>query len=189
YTTYQPENDDWAAVEVEIEDLRGKIERLGNVNLDAIAEQDELEQRHGFLTSQRDDLRESQKQLVDLIAKLDADSITRFTETFETVRTHFGELFRKLFGGGKADIMLQDAADVLECGIDIIARPPGKELQSIALMSGGERTMTTIALLMAIFKTRPSPFTLLDEVDAALDEANNERFNHVLREFLEYSQF
>src|SRR5262249_29156325 len=101
YASYQPETEDWAAVEIEIEDLRGKIERLGNVNLDAIAEQDELEQRHAFLTRQRDDLRDSQRQLVDLIAKLDADSIARFKQTFDEVRQHFGELFRKLFGGGK----------------------------------------------------------------------------------------
>ena len=189
YETYQPETEDWAAVEAEIEDLRGRIERLGHVNLDAIAEQEELEKRHGFLVSQRDDLKHSRSQLVELIARLDADSITRFNETFESVRVNFTDLFRKLFGGGKADIVLSDPVHPLECGIDIIARPPGKELQNIALMSGGERTMTTIALLMAIFKTRPSPFTLLDEVDAALDEANNERFNHVIREFLAHTQF
>lgn len=189
YISYQPQSEDWSAVEVEIEELRAKIERLGNVNLDAILEQDELEQRDGFLVSQRDDLRNGKSQLVELIGKLDADSITRFNETFDSVRSNFGELFRKLFGGGKADIVLSDPAHALECGIDIIARPPGKELQNIALLSGGERTMTTIALLMAIFKTRPSPFTLLDEVDAALDEANNERFNHVIREFLNLTQF
>lgn len=189
YATYQPENEDWSAVEAEIEDLRGKIERLGHVNLDAITEQEELEQRLSFLTGQRDDLRESERQLQELIHKLEDESKQRFRDTFEQIRTHFGDLFRKLFGGGRAEITLQDPEDVLECGIDITARPPGKEPQSIALLSGGEKTMTAIALLLAVFKTRPSPFTLLDEVDAALDEANNERFNRVIREFLSDSQF
>ncbi|NUQ47907.1 MAG: AAA family ATPase, partial [Phycisphaerae bacterium] len=189
YAAYQPENEDWSAVEAEIEELRGKIERLGHVNLDAITEQEELEQRLSFLTGQRDDLRESERQLQELIRKLEDESKQRFRDTFEQIRNHFGELFRKLFGGGRAEITLQDPDDVLECGIDITARPPGKEPQSIALLSGGEKTMTAIALLLAVFKTRPSPFTLLDEVDAALDEANNERFNRVIREFLSDSQF
>lgn len=189
YAGYTPEQEqDWAAVEAEIADLRGKIERLGNVNIDAIAEQEELEKRDEFLTGQRDDLRESQRQLTALIEKLDADSQARFTETFEQIRSHFAELFRKLFGGGRAELTLQDAANVLECGIDITARPPGKEPRSIQMLSGGEKTMTAIALLLAVFRTRPSPFTLLDEVDAALDEANNERFNRVIREFLSHSQ-
>ena len=118
----------------------------------------------------------------------------RFTQTFEAVRLHFQELFRKLFGGGKADVMFEEPApgqplDVLEAGIEIHARPPGKELQRISLMSGGEKSMTAIALLLAIFRSRPSPFTILDEVDAALDEANNERFNRIIHEFLELSQF
>ena len=110
-------------------------------------------------------------------------------DTFVVVRTHFQELFRKLFGGGMADIVLEDENDVLESGIDIIARPPGKELRSISLMSGGEKTMTAVALLLAVFRSKPSPFCLLDEVDAALDEANIGRFVSVLKEFTEQSQF
>ena len=105
------------------------------------------------------------------------------------MRTHFQELFRKLFGGGMADIVLEDENDVLESGIDIIARPPGKELRSISLMSGGEKTLTAVALLLAVFQLKPSPFCLLDEVDAALDEANIGRFMAMLKEFTEQSQF
>src|SRR5689334_12142024 len=110
-------------------------------------------------------------------------------DSFATIRAHFQELFRKLFGGGMADIVLEDEADVLESGIEVIARPPGKELRSISLMSGGEKTLTAVALLLAIFRSKPSPFCLLDEVDAALDEANIGRFTAVLREFLDRSQF
>ncbi len=194
YASYRHAEQDWGAVENEIADLRQKIERLGNVNLDAIAEQKELEDRETFLTKQRDDLTTSKKQLEELIERLNAESRERFLQTFEQVRMHFQELYRKLFGGGKADIILErpedgSEPDLLEAGIEIQARPPGKELQSISLLSGGEKAMTCIALLMAIFKSRPSPFTILDEVDAPLDEANNERFNRIVREFLELSQF
>ncbi|MBN1343657.1 MAG: chromosome segregation protein SMC [Phycisphaerae bacterium] len=189
YQGYEATEQDWSAVESEIHDLRSKIDRLGNVNLDAIAEQEELEQRAGFLTGQRDDLVESKKSLESLIQRLNKECRDRFLENFETIRKHFQDLYRKLFGGGRADIILEDPNDVLECGIEIVARPPGKELQSISLLSGGEKTMTAVALLLGIFKSRPSPFALLDEVDAALDEANNERFNKVVQEFLEHSQF
>ena len=109
--------------------------------------------------------------------------------TFAAIRAHFQELFRKLFGGGMADVVLEDDSDVLESGIEVIARPPGKELRSISLMSGGEKTLTAVALLLAIFRSKPSPFCILDEVDAALDEANIGRFTAVLREFLDRSQF
>jgi chromosome segregation protein len=194
YASYQHTEQDWAAVETEIAELRQKIERLGNVNLDAITEQQELEDRSTFLTNQRDDLMTSKRQLEELIERLNQESRERFKQTFEQVRVHFQELYRKLFGGGKADIFLeveegQAEPDVLEAGIEIQARPPGKEPQSISLLSGGEKTMTCIALLLAIFKSRPSPFAILDEVDAALDESNNERFNRIIREFLTHSQF
>jgi chromosome segregation protein len=112
-----------------------------------------------------------------------------FTETFKAIRDNYQSLFRKLFGGGKADIILEDDQDVLEAGIEIIARPPGKELRSISLLSGGEKTMATVALLFAIFRSKPSPFCILDEVDAALDESNNDRFNRIVQEFLDQSQF
>ncbi len=190
YQGYRPDGQaDWPAVEAEIDELRQKIERLGNVNLDAIREQEELETRLEFLTTQLNDLRTSERQLLALIDKLNNESKHRFLETFTAVQGHFSALFKKLFGGGKAEITLLDESDVLECGIEIMARPPGKELQSISLLSGGEKTLTAIALLMAVFRSRPAPFVLLDEVDAALDEANNVRFNNVVREFVEMSQF
>src|SRR6202030_2183944 len=123
------------------------------------------------------------------IGKINVDSRRLFLDTFQTIRTHFQELFRKLFGGGMADIVLEDEVDILESGIEIIARPPGKELRSISLMSGGEKTLTAVALLLAVFRSKPSPFCLLDEVDAALDEANTARLTGVLRDFLDQSQF
>ena len=189
FSDYQHRQIDFDAVAAEVQELRGKIERLGNINLDAITEQAELEKRHEYLTGQLEDLEESKKQLAQLIAKINRQSRDRFQESFDAIRENFVELFRKLFGGGKADIILEDPENILECGIEIIARPPGKQLQSISLLSGGEKTMTAVALLMAIFKSKPSPFCLLDEVDAALDEANVERFNLVVQEFLKDSQF
>ncbi len=189
YESYEHTEEDWDAVETRITELRQKIDRLGNVNLDAITEQEELEQRLGFLTGQRDDLNESHRQLQRLIDKLNYESRERFVQAFATIRENFQDLFRKLFGGGKADIILEDPDDPLECGIEIIVRPPGKELQSLTLMSGGEKSLTAIALVMSIFRSRPSPFAILDEVDAALDEPNNVRFNNIVREFLDRSQF
>jgi chromosome segregation protein len=180
---------DWEQVKGEITDLRGKIERLGNVNLDAIAEQDALEERHNFLANQVQDLTESKDQLQQLIARLNKQSRERFVETFEQIRVNFQQVFRKLFGGGKADIVLEESDDVLEAGIEVIAKPPGKETRSISLLSGGEKSMTAMALLFSVFRTKPSPFCFLDEVDAALDEANNERFNMLLRDFGIDSQF
>ncbi len=176
-------------VNAEIEDLRRKLSRLGSVNLDSLAELNELETRAASLKTQFDDLTGAKKSLEEIIGKINHDSRTLFIETFTAIRAHFQELFRKLFGGGMADIVLEDESDVLESGIEVIARPPGKELRSISLMSGGEKTMTAVALLLAIFRSKPSPFCLLDEVDAALDEANIGRFTAVLREFLEHSQF
>ncbi len=189
YADYEAAEQDWAAVRAEIEELRGKIARLGNVNLDALAELAELTPRYEHMTAQRQDLLDSIGQLEALIAQLDEESRTRFAAAFEEIRGHFQELFRKLFGGGKADVLLEDPARPLECGIEIIARPPGKEPQSISLLSGGEKTMAAVALLMAVFRSRPSPFAILDEVDAALDESNVDCFNSLLVEFLSLSQF
>ena len=124
-----------------------------------------------------------------MIGKINEDSRKLFVETYEAVRAHFQELFRKLFGGGMADVVLETPDDVLETGIDIVARPPGKELRGISLMSGGEKTLTAVALLLAIFRSKPSPFCLLDEVDAALDEANTERLAQTIRDFTDRSQF
>ncbi len=189
YRDYQHQDIDFQAVAAEIDDLRGKIDRLGNINLDAIAEQDELEKRSEYLTGQLKDLEQSRRDLEKLIEKINVESEQLFRNNFETIRVNFSELFRKLFGGGRAEVILEDPNNILECGIEIVARPPGKQLQSISLMSGGEKTMTAVALLMAIFKSKPSPFCLLDEVDAALDEANTERFTLVVREFIKESQF
>jgi chromosome segregation protein len=207
---YQPGDVDWDAVADEIRELREKIQRLGNVNLDAISEMDELEKRSEFLATQVADLTGSKKQLEDLINEINTESSARFEQTFNAVRDHFQEMFRKLFGGGKADIFLETEipapknqqipgdgseapkmikVDVLDAGIEIIARPPGKQPVSISQLSGGEKTMTCVALLMSIFKSKPSPFCILDEVDAALDEANNQRFNQIVQEFLSISQF
>jgi chromosome segregation protein len=210
---YQPADVDWDAVAGEIKELRDKIHRLGNVNVEAIAEMDELEQRQGFLAAQVNDLAGAKKQLEELIETINIESSARFEQTFNTVREHFQGMFRKLFGGGKADVYLEteleDAKaaepiqgpdgqlilpekkkfDVLDAGIEIIARPPGKQPATISQLSGGEKTMTCIALLMSIFKSKPSPFCILDEVDAALDEANNQRFNLIVQEFLDRSQF
>jgi chromosome segregation protein len=176
-------------VEVEIQALRGKLSRLGSVNLEAVQELAELDMRAGNLRTQFEDLSEAKRSLEEIIAKINHDSRRLFTETFAVIRSHFQELFRKLFGGGMADIVLEDESDVLESGVEIIARPPGKELRSISLMSGGEKTMTAVALLLAIFRSKPCPFCILDEVDAALDEANIGRFTAVLGDFLDRSHF
>jgi chromosome segregation protein len=176
-------------VNEEISELRRKLARLGSVNLDSLQELSELESRAAHLQTQSDDLTAAKKSLEEIINTINQDSRRLFTETFEAVRSHFQELFRKLFGGGMADVLLEDETDILESGIEIIARPPGKELRSISLMSGGEKTLTAVALLLAIFRSKPSPFCILDEVDAALDEANIARFTAVLREFLDRSQF
>ncbi len=208
---YQPGDIDWPAMADEIRTLKEKIHRLGNVNLDAIGEQDELEQRQQFLSTQVGDLTESKTQLEQLIDEINRESSERFKATFEAVREHFQGMFRKLFGGGKADVYLETelpdrkaepqigadgqpvpavkTVDVLDAGIEVIARPPGKQPVSISQLSGGEKTMTCVALLLSIFKSKPSPFCILDEVDAALDEANNQRFNAIVQEFLGDSQF
>jgi chromosome segregation protein len=174
----------------EIADLRDRIAKLGkNVNLDSIQELAEVEGRANELHAQHDDLTQAEASLQEIIAKINSDSRRLFTDTYEAVRLHFQELFRKLFGGGMADVMLEEPGDVLESGIEVVARPPGKELRSISLLSGGEKTLTAVALLLAIFRSKPSPFCLLDEVDASLDEANTTRLAVVIREFLDRSQF
>lgn len=187
---------DWPTVEAQIQELRGKIQRLGNVNLDAIEEQDQLEGEHEDLAKQVLDIEHAAANLTQLINQINEDSRKRFEDTFNLIKENFAGqagMFRKLFGGGKADLILvpdeNGQIDVLESGIDIIAKPPGKEPQSIRLLSGGEKTMTAVALLMSIFKARPSPFCVLDEVDAALDEANVERFTQVVHSFLAASHF
>ncbi len=176
-------------VQREIEELRQKINALGNVNLEALDELDALESRHKTLSDQFNDLSSAKGSLSKIIERINADSRRLFAETLETVRGHFQTLFRDLFGGGHGDILLEEGVDILESGIEIVARPPGKEPRSISLLSGGEKTMTCVALLLAMFRSRPSPFCVLDEVDAALDEANIDRFTKVLQDFLAWTQF
>lgn len=211
---YDIDATDWPEVAREIKDLKDKIGRLGNVNLDAIGELDELEGRQTFYASQLEDLRQAKNELETLIDEINRESGIRFEQTFNAVREHFKELFRQLFGGGSADIFLEldvedreamrnrepnadgsplpvlrKTVDPLDAGIEIIARPPGKKPVSITQLSGGEKAMTCIALLMGIFKSKPSPFCILDEVDAPLDEANNVRFGQIVQAFTSLSQF
>jgi chromosome segregation protein len=196
YQEYEPQEIDWTSLKQEIDDLQRRLDRLGSVNVDAIEEQDELEQREKVLGDQVGDIDKARRELEQLIKRLNEESRSRFEETFNQVREHFAGadgMFRKLFGGGRADLFLipdeNGQVDHLESGIEIIAKPPGKEPQSIKLLSGGERTMVAVALLLAIFRSRPSPFCVLDEVDAALDDANVERFCNVIKGFLDQSHF
>lgn len=179
----------WQEIEAQAEELRQKIRSIGTVNIDAITEFEELEDRYTFLTSQQQDLLTSKEQLLQAIAEINITSKKLFTETFEKIRANFQTLFQEIFGGGKADLELLENDDPLESGIDIVARPPGKKLQSITLLSGGEQTMTAMALLFAIYKVKPSPFCVLDEMDAPLDESNINRFIAILKRFTELSQF
>jgi chromosome segregation protein len=183
-----PENFNLAAAHEEAEQLRQKIARLGAVNVQAVEQLAEVEDRTESLGLQIADLRNARAHLQEIIERINEESRRLFNETFTAVRGHFQQLFRKLFGGGKADLILE-GDDVLEAGVEIVARPPGKEPRSLTLLSGGEKTMTAAALLMALFRSKPSPFCILDEVDAALDEANITRFMEGLREFLADTQF
>lgn len=180
---------DWDVISAEVEELRDKIDRMGPVNVEAITEYEELEQRATFLTQQEADLVSSRDQLHDAIRKINQTTRVMFAETFDKIQKNFSEMFVEIFGGGKADLILQDAEDPLECGIEIVARPPGKQLQSITLLSGGERTMTAVALMFSIYMVKPSPFCFLDEMDAPLDESNINRFIRILNRFVSQSQF
>lgn len=177
------------ALETQIAELRAKLEAMGPVNLVAIEEHRELEERYTFLTQQQTDLTNSKAQLMDLIQQINKTTTEMFADTFAKVNANFQDMFVKLFGGGSAKLVLVDEGDVLESGIEIIARPPGKKLQTVSLLSGGERTMTAVALLFSLYLVKPSPFCLLDELDAALDEANIGRFVSAVKGFLERSQF
>ena len=169
--------------------LKAKIDRLGPVNMMAIEQFDELEQRHVFLTTQRRDLVESIAQTSQAIARIDETTKARFTEAFTAIQANFQVTFSTLFGGGRAGLTLLDENDPLESGIDIVASPPGKRLQNVQLLSGGEKALTAIALMFAIFRYKPSPFCLLDEIDAPLDDANVHRFIEMLRGMLDRTQF
>lgn len=180
---------DWAAVTTQVETLQKRLDEMGPVNLVAIEEYEETEQRYQFLSKQHDDLVQAKAQLLEVINRINTQTRQMFTETFEKIRANFQAMFVEVFGGGKADLRLVDENDVLESGIEIVARPPGKQLQSISLLSGGEQTMTAVALLFSIYQVKPSPFCVLDELDAPLDESNINRFVRILQRFLAHSQF
>ena len=180
---------DLAEAETLIADLTKRLDDMGPVNLDAVHEYDELEERHKFLEEQNTDLTNARRELLDVIARINSTTKKLFAETFAQVRVNFREMFAELFGGGRADLSLMDENDPLNCGIEISAKPPGKQLQTVSLLSGGERTMAAVALLFAIYMVRPSPFCVLDELDAPLDESNINRFIRVLDRFVAQSQF
>jgi len=170
--------------------LNAEIQALGPVNLVAIEEYKELEERYTFLKAQEEDLLRSKEQILELITMINKKSGEMFQSTFAQANANFESMFTKLFNGGQAKlVLLENAEDPLECGIDIIARPPGKRPQSVTLLSGGERTMTAVSLLFAIFMIKPAPFCMLDELDAALDDSNIGRFVQALKDFLTHSQF
>jgi chromosome segregation protein len=185
----QLEEQDFVALEAEVAKLRTTLDRIGAVNLDAVEELSERQQREEFLARERNDLVEAKRNLLETIDSLDARCRERFLEVFESVQGQFEGIFRRLFRGGKAELVLEENADPLTAGIDISARPPGKKLRSIKLLSGGERTLTALALLLAVFRSKPSPFCLLDEVDASLDDANVVRFLDVIDDFIGETQF
>ena len=172
-----------------VTDLRTKIERMGAVNMMAIDQFDDLESRHAFLTTQRKDLVDSIAATNDAIKKIDKTTKERFREAFAAINENFAVTFSTLFGGGRAGLVLLDENDQLESGIDMIAQPPGKRLQSVQLLSGGEKALTAMALMFAIFRYKPSPFCLLDEIDAPLDDANIGRFVEMLQAMQDSTQF
>ena len=188
-----PMNDEQAMDEIDlldsIEKLKAELSGMGAVNLKAIEAYEEHKKRHDFLIAQRDDVQKSMQATIQAIQKINQTSKAVFLETFTQVQTNFQEVFTQLFGGGETELLLTDPSDVLESGIDIIARPPGKRPQSITQLSGGERSLVAIGLLFAVFKIKPSPFCVLDEVDAALDEANVLRFANLIRAYVENTQF
>jgi chromosome segregation protein len=172
-----------------LSEARKRLDRLGEVNLVAVQEYVEVKERYDTLEAQRQDLEESVRSIRQSIAQLNRTCRERFRETFDRVNVLFQEGYPRLVGGGNARLVLTDEEDMLETGVDIEAQPPGKRLQNMSLLSGGEMAMTAIALIFALFQVKPSPFCLLDEVDAPLDEANGARFNHLLREMAHLSQF
>jgi chromosome segregation protein len=180
---------DLADLEGELARTKAALERLGPVNILAVQEHDEQEQRYEFLTTQRADVASSVESLKRTIKEINEASGERFNVTFQEVNKNFGEIFARLFRGGEAEMRLLDEEDVLESGIEILARPPGKRLQNLMLMSGGEKALTAIALLFALFRTKPSPLCILDEVDAPLDDVNTTRFVDLLAEMATDTQF
>ncbi len=180
---------DWAAIKVEVDALRQRINSMGAVNLVAIEEYSELKQRHDFLTTQVNDLTTAKAELVKAIDEINQTSLQQFQVTFEQIKKNFEYTFQTLFGGGRAHLELVLAEDILESGIEIVAQPPGTKLKGITLLSGGQKTLTAVALLFALYMVKPSPFCLLDELDAPLDESNIGRFTDLLKKFVNESQF
>ena len=170
-------------------DLKAQIDRMGEVNVTAIEEFEELKQRHEFLSTQEKDLTDALEQLRRAIQKINRTSRERFTDTFHAVNAKFQEVFPRLFRGGRAELQLVGSDDMLEAGIEIVAQPPGKKLANINQMSGGEKALTAVALIFSIFLVKPSPFCMLDEVDAPLDEANVGKFNELVQQMAVHSQF
>ena len=177
------------AREQEADKLRHDIERMGDVNPHAVEQFEELKERYDFLTTQSRDLEESLEKLTQVIQKINRTSRKRFREAFEDINRKFQDVFPRLFNGGQAHLVLDESQDLLEAGVDIVAQPPGKKLQSIELLSGGEKALTAVAILFSIFLIKPTPFCLLDEVDAPLDDVNIERFNSIVKEMSVTSQF
>ncbi len=187
--TDQDQTRDLSTLEIEIQEMRDRLEKMGPVNVLAVEQAQEYEERHQFLTAQRQDLLDSIAELDRAIRSIDKTSKERFREAFQVINQHFGEIFKQLFGGGTAGLSLLDEEDILESGIDVMAQPPGKRLQNVMLLSGGEKALTAISLLFAIFQYKPSPFCILDEVDAPLDDANIGRFVRMLEGLKEQTQF
>jgi chromosome segregation protein len=186
----RPDNIDWPTLRKELDETEREFSKLGPVNLAAIDELKEVEARYEFLAKQHSDLTDAATKLDEIITDINETSRKLFKKTYREVRRNFQELFRKLYGGGKADLVLeQDVDDILEAGIDIMAQPPGKHPKNISLLSGGEKALTAVALLFAVYLTKPSPFCILDEVDAPLDESNTDVYCQMLREFVNKSQF
>ncbi len=175
--------------DTELEKLREKVQRMGPVNLVAIEEHGELVKRHAFLVREHEDLTRAKEDVHKTLARINRTTREMFIDVYSKVRTHFTEYFKLLFGGGTADLVLLNERDVLESGVDVVAKPPGKKLQTISLLSGGEKALAAIALLFAMFKVKPSPFCVLDEIDAPLDDTNIQRFATVLKDFIKGSQF
>ena len=178
-----------AEVQKQVNTIRGEIKNLGSINVDAIKEYKEIKERYDFMSEQRLDLEDSSNKLRKVISEMTETMKKQFSEQFKIINKNFGEVFAELFGGGKAELILADEDNILECGIEIAVQPPGKKLQNMMLLSGGERAFTAIALLFAILKINPAPFCVLDEIEAALDDVNVYRFAEYLRKFSKDSQF
>ena len=176
-------------VQKRVNSLKGEIRDLGNIDIDSINRYKEMKERYDFLSEQRYDLENAMNKLKKVISEMTETMKTQFTEQFKIINKNFGEVFKELFGGGKAELILADESNVLECGIEIEVQPPGKKLQSMSLLSGGERAFTAIALLFAILKINPSPFCVLDEIEAALDDVNVFRYAEYLKKFSQDTQF